>query len=238
MKILLFCLLISSAYSKPITREFGTRGLFALIVYIGKGQVNVSGTADGKLVVKAEPKGFDEKKCVFRVENKKGQIAVVVEKRKKFFNSSDCEMDIDVKVPKSFTVSTRVGFGDTHIKKVSGMVDFNIGRGNINIDADTETLNGKVGSGSVEAKGLTGDVNLNIGTGNSELVYNKNAKRGELNIKTGTGNVNLSLPAKAKVSSDFKSGVGSVSSDFQNTKDASFKVVMKSGVGSLKISKM
>jgi DUF4097 and DUF4098 domain-containing protein YvlB len=142
------------------------------------------------------------------------------------------------------------------VNGTKGKVNFSLGSGDFNIDAQIDKLEGKSGSGSIKAsgvigytdikmgsgtldlQGLTTNAGLKTGSGDLNVQYESVPENGELNIKTGSGNATVVLPSGTKVLTNLLSGSGRVFNELGDSSDASFKVFMKAGSGDLNVKRV
>ncbi|MEW6058236.1 MAG: DUF4097 family beta strand repeat-containing protein [Bdellovibrionota bacterium] len=234
--IIVGCLFTSIALAATENKEFDGSGLEILSIKNPSGDVKIGVSKDGKAYVAAEKIKFG-KNCTLKMD-KSGRELVVEVSKGGIFNTDDCKVNFDVKVPREIALHLKSGSGDLEVNGTKGTVDFKIGSGDAKVTAEVDTLDGMSGSGSVVATGLSGNANVRTGTGDVTLTYGSAPSKGELDIKTGSGDATIFFPSSMKVLTDFKAGSGRVYNELGDSEDARFKVSMKAGSGDLKIKKL
>lgn len=76
-----------------------------------------------------------------------------------------------------------------------------------------------------------------MGSGTAKITYLTVPEIGKFDLKSGSGLVELTMPANAKIQTNFVSFGGKMTNEIGDTKDAKFKVSVKSGAGNLHIKK-
>jgi hypothetical protein len=148
-----------------------------------------------------------------------------------------CRVNLNLTIPRKAALEINSGAGDLLISGISSDVKYKVGAGNVQVDGEVLSLSGEAGSGSVTVKGLVGSASMSTGSGDVNLTYSKTPSQGELEVRSGTGNTNVFLPSSAQIFSSIATGNGTVQNDFTESKDAPFRLSVKSGSGDLKVKK-
>jgi DUF4097 and DUF4098 domain-containing protein YvlB len=228
------CLLSTSAFAAPEKKDFDSKGISEVVVENTSGKLTITAEEGAKAVVLATKNKFSDK-CKMSVDKSGNKLILKVETSSSFFTKVECDVDFEVKVPKSVDLMLTVGSGKVTIKGITGALNFKIGSGNIVADGSFHKIDGMCGSGRIEVKGLTGGGELKTGSGGMALTFLKGALKGELAIKAGSGDVSVLFPKGSKIKTSFHAGSGELSNVLGDTSNAPFLVSMKAGSGNLKI---
>lgn len=231
---ILACLFSASIFAVEEVKVFDSKGLSEVVVENTSGKVTVMSTEDGKATVGALKNRFSDK-CKMTMDKSGRQLVVKVEKNKGEFSAEDCDVDLQVKVPKKMDLKVIAGSGKLTINDVEGELEFKNGSGSLVAIGKFSKIDGKTGSGKVIVKGLTGGGEIKSGSGEVDLTFATSALKGEIDIKTGSGSANLSFPQGTKIKTKYKAGMGSYSNQLGETPNAPFEVSMKTGSGNLNI---
>lgn len=214
------------------TRSFPLAGIERVQVTNYSGNVEVRSATGSDATVVATKKKVAPKGCRYTVEKSGSKLIVDVDQD----GNAACEIDFAITAPQSASVDAKLGAGNLSISDLKGAIEFKLGSGNVALAKVRSSLDGKLGTGSIKASEVeSSQVELATGSGEVELKYTVLPKNGEVEVKTGNGNATLYLPADARFQTDFRSGMGSLHSELTETKNAGFKVKMKSGLGDLNI---
>ncbi|MBX3040559.1 MAG: hypothetical protein KF789_07635 [Bdellovibrionaceae bacterium] len=238
MKSLFLALTLTSAVAFAATTEtkdFDAKTIREVDVENTTGSIKITGTDDARATVIAEKIKFDDK-CRLEILQKGDKLSVDVD-RKGFGGNSKCEVNLTLTVPRNVEVNVENGSGNFELSGTHGEVDYSLGSGNVNIDAQVIKLEGKSGSGSSTVTGLTGEAEVKTGSGNTNLTYSSVPPKGELSIKSGSGNTTVLMPAEAKIKASLVSGSGSILNEIGDHSDSRFKVSLRTGSGSISIKK-
>ena len=216
------------------TRTFEGMGLTGLILQNTSGRVRIDGTDEGRAVVTARKITFGDH-CRLTMERSGSRLEVVVEKIG--FASGSCKVDFDIRVPRAVSLDLRSGSGDIALRGTRGAVEFKLGSGDFEADADIQRLDGKTGSGDVDVDGLNGDAEVKTGSGKVTLAYGEVPAKGRLDVKTGSGDITLYLPEGTPIRTKFRSGSGEFFNEIGDSQDAGFRITAKAGSGDLTIRK-
>ncbi len=136
--------------------------------------------------------------------------------------------------------SAETGTGDIRLKNLTGAVHAKSGAGAVSGELSAASgAEFQTGVGSVKLRGLAGPVSVKTGTGEVSLAYaSAPTAVSTTTISSGVGGAYVYLPEGAKVRTIFKSGSGHLTDEVGSTPDAAFVLEMRSGSGSLKVSKM
>lgn len=240
MTVALLGLFSAMALAAKESKDFDAKNVKVLNVKNSSGEIRISVSADAKAYVVADKIKF-EKACELQSKTFGDELIVNVETGSFFgswFQSGDCKVNLEIKVPRLITVNVKSGSGDVEVLGTTGAVDVSLGSGNIAIIADVSRLTAKVGSGSVKIQGLSGDANVKTGSGDVSLTYKSTPTKGDVDLKTGSGDAIVFVPVGTKLLSDFKAGSGKLYNEMGDTSEAGFKISMRAGSGDLSIKKV
>jgi len=234
MKALITVLcILGSASAFAETREFDAKFIKKVAVENSAGKTTITATDAAKATVDITRVTFSDK-CEMQVDEKSSILNIVV-KKKGIFNTEACEVNFDIKVPKTADLNLTVGSGKVALNGMQGELAFIVGSGNIVADGAFKKVQGMAGSGHIDMKGLTSGADLQTGSGGINLSYATAKPKGELTMSTGSGNATVVFPKDAVIKTAFEAGSGRLSSDLVSNPKADFKVSMKAGSGDLKI---
>lgn len=256
--ITLTSLSLSSLYAETLQKSFKSKKIDTIEISQSSGNVRVEKSSGSLIHVKATKKKF-YKGCRLTIERKDKTLVVSVKKKKKWnFNVFQaCEVELTILIPTKLKQIIRSGSGDVSIQKTLGDIDFVTGSADITISTVSDRIQGRSGSGTVTVTSLSEGKSVDLKTGSGSITVNnshknldlrsgsgditikqlKHYKNGEIAIRTGSGDATLTFPKQALLKTSFRSGSGSISSEFKNSEQSSFSVSMQSGSGSLKILK-
>jgi hypothetical protein len=216
-------------------KDFDSKGLARLSVENGLGHVTVTVALDGKASVSATKKNFPEGcRLDFR---KDGAVLVAHVKGPEggLNKASQCEVDLDIRVPKPSDIDLLVGVGGVSIQGTHGKLAFKIGQGDLAAEGSFSSLEGRSGNGKVNVVGLSSGGSLQIGNGDAALTFGSTLGKGSLDLKMGNGNALVKFVKGTKVHAELHAGSGSLQNRFGDTPSAPFAVTMKAGLGNLTI---
>lgn len=228
------CLLSSSAFAAEEVKVFDSKGLSSVEVENTSGKVTVMSTEGDKASVGALKNKFSDK-CKMTMDKSGHKLVVKVEKNTGEFSAEDCDVDLQVKVPKKANLKLIVGSGKLTINDVEGELEFKNGSGSLVAIGKFSKIDGKTGSGRVIVKGLTGGGEIKSGSGEVDLTFAVSPTKGDIDLKTGSGSATLVFPQGTKIKTKYKAGMGSYINELGETPNAAFEVSMKTGSGNLTI---
>lgn len=214
--------------------ELNAKYLQVLRLKAASGKISIQSTKSGKASVNVTKVNFSDEKCKLVIETEKDTFSVIAE-RKSLFSVNECEVNLDIKIPKNMNLYLTVGAGSVTVTDIAGILDFKLGAGDLKADGTFSHLEGISGAGSIVIKGLTGGGNVMAGSGSISLSFAKTSLSGEIDLKSGSGDANLEFPKGAKIRTSFVAGAGEMINEIGDTADAPFMVKMKSGAGDLRI---
>ncbi|MCB0420551.1 MAG: DUF4097 family beta strand repeat protein [Bdellovibrionales bacterium] len=236
LTILVSFICIVSLADETVKKEFPSLGLKVFSFRNTSGDTKISVSGNGFTHISFHKVLFGEN-CEMKMERMGDELVVEVN-NKGVFNSGECTVNFDIKIPKRISLQLRSGSGNFDVKGTKGEIEFKLGSGNVKVQAEVEKLEGIIGSGSVDVSGLQGDVDVKTGSGKIVLKYLSAIEKGRLDIKTGSGTATAFFPPTMKVISQIKSESGNVNNELGESQDAHFIVSMKSGSGDLTIKKL
>jgi DUF4097 and DUF4098 domain-containing protein YvlB len=214
----------------PEFREYQALGVEKILIENTSGTVTVTPMTVDKIEISVTKRKFPEK-CTYLTEKTEyAEVSVRVEKA----IGEECEVDIDMKVPKDVDLNIWSGSGKVDIKGIEGNLTFNVGSGSITADGKFKKVVGKAGSGRVDLSGLTSGGNISVGSGPVFLRFLE-YPMGRMDVKTGTGDAHISFPEGSKINAQLDTGAGSVSNELGNSESAEFGITVKIGSGDLNV---
>lgn len=222
-------------HAESVTKEFKSADVRGLSVANGSGKITVTGSDSGKALVTADKIKF-EKNCVLNMDQTGTALRIEV-KQTSLFKRADCQVDIDIQIPRAVDLDLKTGSGSISVKGTKGKVVYRAGSGDVDFDAEIISLDGATGSGSVRAVGLTSNADLKVGSGSVNLVYSKKPESGKLNIEIGNGDATVLIPSNTKMTTAFKAGSGQLTNEIGDTPGAAFTIAAKAGSGNLLVKK-
>lgn len=240
MKKLMFVLLIFGSIVTAATvmtgtpapefREYQAPAVNKVLIENTSGKITISPVTVDKIEIWATKKKFSEK-CSYRTEKSDySEVIVKVERNV----GEDCEVDIEMKVPKDADLNIWSGSGSVNITGMEGNLTFTVGSGSVTANGKFKKVEGKSGSGSIDINGLTTGGNISVGSGPVNLRYLE-YPTGRMDVKTGNGDANISFPKNSKINAQLDTGSGDVVNELGTVNSADFGISVKTGSGDLKI---
>jgi DUF4097 and DUF4098 domain-containing protein YvlB len=217
--LLLLLILPSLAFADVEEKSFKLSSVERLDLTNMSGEITVHAAKGGNAVVRANKKKF-ETGCELTIDVHGGTLVAKVETASGSFfkRSPQCDVDLDLEVPK-------------HVA-----LDFRVGNGKVLVDTEVAQVDGASGNGDVTLSGMTAGGKLKTGNGDIHLTYVSAPSSGSLDIKTGRGDAEVLLPTGAKIKTDFMAGNGKLFNELGDS-EGGFEISMKAGSGSLKIKR-
>ncbi len=212
------------------SRDFDSNGLTKVSVENYNGEVTINAVDAAKSTVTITRNTMPEM-CKVNAERSGAKLSIEVKRKDK----ANCEVDIDVRVPKMVKLDVEVGTGKVAIKGTQGPLDFKMGAGTFTADGTFDDVDGKSGAANIDIKGITGNTEFKTGSGNVTLTYSSLPAKGKIEFKNGSGNSTLLLPKGSQINAKLTAYTGKMENDFGSNKDAPFSVEAKSGSGDLKV---
>lgn len=211
-------------------REYSSLGIEKIRIENTSGKTTVSPMLVNKIEILAFKRKFSEK-CSYTVEKSDyAEIIVRVERPV----GEDCDVDLDLKVPKEADLNIWSRSGDVVLNDLEGNLTFNVSSGSVSGRGKFKKIEGKSGSGSVDLSGLTSGGKVNSGSGSVRLRFLE-YPMGRMEVKTGSGDANLLFPKGSRIQASLDVGSGSVNNEIGSYESADFGVTAKSGSGDLQI---
>lgn len=214
----------------PEFREYQALGVEKVRIENTSGRITVSPVSVDKVEIWATKRKFSDKCSYLTEKSDYAEIIVKVERT----IGEDCEVDIEMKIPKDADLNIWSGSGNVNISGLEGNLVFNVGSGSVTASGKFKKVEGKSGSGSVDISGLTTGGSISVGSGPVNLRY-LDYPTGRMDVKTGSGDANILFPKGSKVNAALDTGSGDVSNEIGSTESADFGINVKTGSGDLKI---
>lgn len=214
----------------PEFREYQALAVNKVRIENTSGRITISPVVVDKVEIWATKKKFSEK-CSYSTEKSDyNEIIVKVERNL----GEECEVDIEMKIPKDADLNVWSGSGPVNISGMEGNLIFNVGSGSVTANGKFKKVEGKSGSGSVDLAGLTTGGDISVGSGPVNLRFLE-YPTGRMDVKTGNGDANISFPKGSKINASLDTGSGDVLNEFGTYESADFGLKVKTGSGDLKI---
>jgi len=207
----------------PFKKSFDATKIKYLKVNAGSQDITISGNEDKTSSVVLDPRrGYNENKCDYRAELQGDTLYIKIEQKTSWHHFSSCNADLDIKVPKTTVVDSKVGSGNIKINNINNDLDFSAGSGDISVNLVGSTkIKGHTGSGSI-------DLLLKPVTGKNIVV----------DIKTGSGDMTVKLPKNSSVRVNHLHGSGVTHNEFGDSNNPNVMINAKSGSGDCYIKKI
>lgn len=111
--------------------------------------------------------------------------------------------DLELRVPRGWVPTIRLGVGDITASGVDGTVVLDIGSGPVTVERTRGSLSVDTGSGSVTLGGHEGELSVDTGSGHVEVA---DVRGGSVRLDTGSGHVRCSAVAADDLVVDTGSG--------------------------------
>ena len=230
---ILSIVLSSFASAAAEVKEFDSANISEVVVQNISGKVDVVSTDSVKTVVTATKNKFSEN-CTITIENNNKQLVVKIEKTG-FFNSGDCDVDLELKIPKHANLDISNVSGSSNVKGDLGNLSLKLISGNLDAEGEFKKINGESVSGDVNMRGLTGGGKLQSVSGAINLTFAGSKINGDIDINTVSGSAILLLPKGSAIKTSLKSISGELSNEIGDSPEADFKISMRSVSGNLKV---
>jgi hypothetical protein len=215
---------------EKIERDYDGIGVEKLHVENTSGRINITVGDRPRVVITATKTNFPEK-CTFTTE-KTEFLEVIVRVERPV--GQDCQVDLDISVPKQIALNLWSGSGRIDVNGTEGNLSFNTGAGAVVANGQFAKVEGKSGSGNVTINGIAGGGSVSVGSGDVNLKFNEDPT-GNFDVKTGNGDALLNFPRGSKIKADLGAGSGQVENEIQTSDSADFGISVKTGSGDLKV---
>jgi len=215
---------------EKIEKDYDGIGVEKLHVENTSGRINISVGDRPRVVITATKTNFPEK-CTFTSE-KTEFLEVIVRVERPV--GQDCQVELDITVPKNLALNLWTGSGRIEVNGVEGNLTFNTGSGGVVANGQFAKIEGKSGNGNVTIIGVAGGGSVSVGSGNVNLKFDEDVK-GNFDVKTGSGDAFLNFPRDSKIKADLGAGSGFVENEIPTSESAEFGISVKTGSGDLKV---
>lgn len=241
IKFLIYCSFMAgswTAMAQPLSVEYKATDIKGLGIDIQAGEIKINATEEPMAkVVATKIKGPES--CLVKTNLKDSLLLITAPREKKLFGffGQDCQINIEVFVPKEIAVNIDIGGGDVKVDGIKGSLSADLGAGNIDLKGEFLKVNIDNGAGNISVEGLAGDGTIDAGAGNIDVALSKVPSEGNLNVDAGTGNVTIVAPADSNINATTSAGVGETKNEFGSSPQAKYKISADSGVGNIAIRK-
>jgi len=232
ISLMTFIVLLSSfAYAEQNPLIFPNEKIRKLKLNIVDGNVKIISSSLAPSVLFSKVKGDAFCKPEVKVDDNDLIVKVVGDK------NGPCEINFEIQVPENTILVNKMGCGNLDILNVQGVIDFKLEKGNVRITHAGKEVNGNTGHGNVKIEGPINNADIVSGAGNIDVILTNNPGKGEIELKTKRGNVTVFAPKESSIRTSAKVGTGFMTSEIPENPEATFKIMMRSGVGQLRIKK-
>lgn len=238
---LLLALVAPAALAAEATSSsFPTSGFTRLAIDQGQGDVTIRASTKDVATVKAIRLNFDPDNCELRILVKDRTLTIINREASGLsLKEKHCEVDFEVEIPARIATDLNVGAGDVEIFGLKSDLVYRLGAGDLSIkDVDIKKLDGQSGTGKVDIEGILADATLKIGAGDAQITLPRAPGKGSIDLRMGTGDAVVSMPKESRVKAQFKSGVGSLTNELGDYKNANFTISGRAGVGDMTIKRL
>ena len=241
------CFATSIAFASVETQSFDTKHLEALKIENLSGNVTIGVSNDNKAHISINKIKFEDH-CTLEINQLDKHLVIAADKGKEkgssiwslfsWMNDDDCKIHFNIQIQKTTALDVTNGMGNLIVNDITGEINFSSGVGTVNINTNSDIIHGKVGVGDIEISGVVKNANLKIGVGDVRMRYKSAIEKGEIGIDIGVGSAELFFPSNMKILTDLSTGVGQIHNDLGNSSNASFQVMIETGVGDLYIKRL
>lgn len=216
-------------------KTFPAAGIEALKIDTAAGNIAVKA---GSAAIEVEVRDFNPERCALTMAPKGGTLILKAENKSRtgWFRKG-CEAGFKVTAPAELRVSAAAGAGSLSAAGMKGALALSTGAGSISLDGVSGDVRADTGAGGIAGTLASSVADVHTGAGSISLSWVKSPAVGRVKADSGTGSVRISFPEGTRLEADLSAGIGSVSSQFGDTKGAGLRVSATSGVGSVTIVK-
>lgn len=146
---------------------------------------------------------------------KDGGSFVIDSSHQTLWGENDCNIDMEIIVPRALAVEGEIGFGRLDLSGVDGDLSINLG------------------SGSIYATVSAKNTHLELGQGVVNLAWDHVYDGGAIDLQAGAATVTLSFPQGTVLNPQVETGLTQYSNALPTSRNANFDVTGKMGIGSL-----
>lgn len=199
------------------------------------GNVAISTWNKSEAYVKISGNDNAKENLTFNIEEKSGDIYIVVEKQTGVKYLKEVNLKIEVSIPSKFNSNIKTAGGDINLTEITGDIDMKTAGGNIEIKNVKGDVNLKTAGGDIKIESSAGNINAKTAGGNIDITGTEgaiNAKtaggdisvkyKGEnkgINLATAGGDVYLNIPENFSAIVDLSTTSGEIKSDFSLNSD-------------------
>ena len=246
--------LAADSYESMIYPADGVR---AIAVETDGGAITLTVTETGTVTVDASPAALPGDDCRVVQQQRGGTLTLSAHAPKSggfFGGGKSCHAGFTVGAPARVAIKAASGSGAVSVGAFSGKTEVKTGSGDIELNGFAGSLtarsgSGKIrgdasgpkvdvgtGSGDVTLSSLTAPVVVKTGSGSTFLSW-ISVPRGSVDVRSGSGDLTAVLPAATKLRTSFRSGSGSLRSNFSDDSNAPLELTFRSGSGGATIKK-
>lgn len=238
MRIIAIVLLACATWVKAeeaTMKTFPAAGIEALKIDTAAGNITIKAGNGG---IEVEATDYDPELCSLTMEPKGGTLHLKAETRSaRRFWRKGCKAGFKVTTPAGLRVSAAAGAGSLSAAGMKGALALSTGAGSISLDGVSGDVRADTGAGGIAGTLTSSVADVHTGAGSISLSWEKSPAAGRIKAGSGTGSVRISFPEGTRLEADLSAGIGSVTSQFGDTKGAGLRVSATSGVGSVAIVK-
>lgn len=147
--------------------------------------------------------------CDLEIINNNGEIFIDYQNGDNWLeNKSGCRAEINISLPKSSSIATKIVSGRTEIASEYSLLDLKAVSGDLIFNGQSENIKIKSVSGEIKVQGVHNNLNAKSVSGDINLKYTKILSGDTLATDTVNGDVKIIIPNKTELNYSFKSVSG------------------------------
>lgn len=223
------------AFANIETRDFDLKDLSEIVVQNTRGATVISASEEPRASVQSDKTHFSDR-CKLTMDRSGKKLVVKVGRTVAgLMGTDECEVSLDLKVPRNVDVSTETESGSVRVAGTSGNLELKSTSGDLSAEGTFRKVDTKTTSGNVIVKGLTGEGDIKTESGAVTLTMVGTGIAGDLKVKTVSGNALLYFQKGTPIKSNFKGTSGTFKNDLGEREDASYKIFLKTGSGRFEV---
>lgn len=221
---------VSALDPNMVMREYDFNAVTRVQIDNVAGKITVTPMTAAKIVAHAYKRKFSEK-CVLTMEKEGFELLHLRVDGPSF---EECEVDLDVHVPKDVDVTINAGAGRVNVDGLEGALEFRLGSGSVVANGKFKRVEGSSGVGSVDVRGIDGGGRVDSQGGAVTLAFTEGA-RGHFAVSTTSGSAEVQLPKGVKIEADLESASGLTTNEIGSYTRTELRLSLRSETGNLKV---
>lgn len=200
--------ILSSEDATQMMTDFNTGGLERVQVDSVAGRIHIAPTESGRFEARLKKTKSSEgcKATMDREEFSRFHLRVDSP------SFAECEVEIEIRVPKQIDLEINAGASRVDIEGVEGQLKFRAGTGPLSAEGRFKRLEGLSGNGEINVRGVDGGGRITTDGGRVNLTFLDSAK-GDFSVNTKSGEALVTVPKGRRVNAELKSADGQVVND-------------------------